>query len=139
MAFWDRTADGIEWLSNIEFFEGFSTDELARVQELSSEVEFQPGDVLIDQGDTGVDCFVIVDGSAAVYIGSTYIVSLSAGALAGEMALVDHRPRTASVIAETAMRALRFDLRQFGTLLSELPKAEERIMALLTARLRSNG
>jgi len=37
------------------------------------------------------------------------------------------------------MKVLRFDARRFKTLLSEMPKAEERIMAMLTARLRSNS
>ncbi len=139
MTFWKRPAEGVEWLAGVDLFSGFTPEQLARVQHLSTEVEFAPGEVLIDQGDTGVDCFVIVDGSAAVYIGTDYVATVRGGGVVGEMALVDHRPRTASVIAETPMRALRFDARRFATLLSEMPKAEERVMAMLTARLRANA
>lgn len=139
MAIWNVAAEGIDWLSSVEFFEGFNADQLARVLELSTEVSYAPGEVLIDQGDTGVDCFVVVEGSAAVYIGTNYVASVPSGSLVGEMAMVDQRPRTASVIAESPLHALRFDARHFAKLLTEMPKVEERIMALLTARLRANG
>jgi CRP-like cAMP-binding protein len=57
----------------------------------------------------------------------------------GEMALIGHRPRTASVVAETDMKLLRFDAPQFRKLLSEMPKAEERVTSLLLARRRANN
>jgi CRP-like cAMP-binding protein len=56
--------------------------------------------------------------------------------MVGEMALVDHRPRTASVFAETDMRLLRFDARHFRQLLDEMPKASERVMRMLHERLQ---
>jgi CRP-like cAMP-binding protein len=139
MGFWHRPDDGAEWLSGVAFFEGFTPHELQRVAALSTEVEAESGTVLIDQGDTGLDCFVIVDGSATVYIGNEPVATLGAGSMIGEMALVDHRPRSASVIADTQLRLLRFDSRRFRQLLAEMPKAEERVMALLTARLRDNA
>ena len=63
---------------------------------------------------------------------------LSAGDMVGEMALIDHRPRTASVVATSDMRLLRFNSRQFRQLLTEMPKAEERVMMTLTERLRTD-
>ena len=54
------------------------------------------------------------------------------------MALIDHRPRTASVVATSDMRLLRFNSRQFRQLLTEMPKAEERVMMTLTERLRTD-
>ena len=58
--------------------------------------------------------------------------------MVGEMALIDHRPRTASVVATSDMRLLRFNSRQFRQLLTEMPKAEERVMMTLTERLRTD-
>lgn len=139
MGLWKRVIEGVDELAGVAFFEGFSAQERSRVIELSTELDIEPGTVLIDQGDAGLDCFVVLDGTAAVYIGSEYVNSAGKGSVVGEMALVDHRPRSASVIAETQMKVLRFDARRFKTLLSEMPKAEERIMAMLTARLRSNS
>ncbi len=139
MAFWKRPHEAPDWLAGVAFFEGFSSDELARVAELGSQTEVTAGTVLIDQGDTGVDCYVIVDGRANIYIGGEYVNTNGPGSMVGEMALVDHRPRSATVVAETDMKLLRFDARQFRTLLSEMPKAEDRVMALLNARLKLNG
>jgi CRP-like cAMP-binding protein len=56
----------------------------------------------------------------------------------GEMALIEHRPRNASVIAETPMRLIAFDTKAFKTLLEEMPKAHDRVMEVLAARLKTN-
>ena len=94
--------------------------------------------VVIHQGDTGVDCYVIVEGTASVRVRDEEVAVLSAGDMVGEMALIDHRPRTASVVATSDMRLLRFNSRQFRQLLTEMPKAEERVMMTLTERLRTD-
>jgi CRP/FNR family cyclic AMP-dependent transcriptional regulator len=129
-------AERLDWLGRVAFFEGFEPEELRRVADLSSEVHVEPGTVVIDQGDTGTECFVLVEGTASVYVGTEHVATLHPGSVMGEMALVDHRPRSASVVADTALTLLRFDARQFRTLLQEMPKASERVMTLLTARLR---
>ena len=136
MAFCKKPSESADWLAGVAFFEGFSSDELARVAALSSEVEAKSGAMLTDQGDTGLDCFVIVEGDASVYAGGMHIASLGPGSMLGEMALVDHRPRNATVLADSDMRLLRFDAKHFRQLLDEMPKASERVMNLLTSRLR---
>ena len=136
MSFWKKPAESTEWLSGVTFFDGFSPEELRRVLELGTEVEVAAATVLIDQGDAGLDCFVVVEGSASVYVGGEHIATVGPGAMQGEMALIDHRPRSATVVADTDMKLLRFDARHFRQLLEEMPKAEERVMAVLTARLQ---
>jgi CRP-like cAMP-binding protein len=125
-------------LGDVAFFEGFSPDELARVAELAEEVEAEAGAELMDQGRPGQECFVILEGSAGVYFAGEHAVTLEAGSMVGEMALVDHRPRSATVVAETPMRLLAFDTRAFRALLDELPKASQRVMSLLNARAQEN-
>lgn len=139
MSFWKKPVESADYLSGVSFFEGFTSDELSRVASLSGELTVGSGAVVIDQGDTGVDCYVIVEGSASVRIRDEEVASLSVGDMVGEMALIDHRPRTASVVATSDMRLLRFNSRQFRQLLTEMPKAEERVMTTLTERLRADG
>jgi len=134
--FWKRDSESADWLANVAFFEGFDADQLRRVVALSSEVESPAGTVIIDQGDAGVDCFVIVDGSASVYMQGQFVAAVSAGTMVGEMALVDHRPRNATVIADTDCKLLRFHAKQFRQLLDEMPKASERVMTLLHDRMK---
>ncbi|NLA37348.1 MAG: cyclic nucleotide-binding domain-containing protein [Actinobacteria bacterium] len=125
----------MDWLTKVDFFSGFEPRELQRVLSLSSEVEAPAGTILIDQGDAGTHCFVVVDGSVAIYIGGEYVTSVAAGSMVGEMSLIDHRPRNASVVVEEDAKLLRFQAPQFRQLLDEMPKASERVMTLLHKRL----
>lgn len=136
MPFWKKPQESVDWLASLRFFEGFTTEELARVARLGEEVEARRGALLMDQGDPGRECFVVVEGSASVYVGGDYVATSGPGSMVGEMALVDHRPRTASVVADTDMRLLRFDARHFRQLLDEMPKASERVMTMLHERAR---
>jgi CRP-like cAMP-binding protein len=129
----------VEKLHGVSFFEGFSDDELARVIELAEEVDAEQGAVLMEQGRVGQECYVILEGSAGVFFGGEHGATLQPGSMVGEMALVDHRPRSASVVAETPMKLLAFDTKTFKRLLEEMPKAHDRVMQLLSARMRDNA
>lgn len=141
MPFWKKESESADWLANVAFFEGFSPEELARVAALGDEVEALAQAVLVDQGDAGTDCYVIVEGHAGVYKSGEFITQSGPGTMVGEMALVDHRPRTATVVADTDMKLLRFHAPQFRQLLDEMPKASERVMTMLHERLQrpANG
>lgn len=136
MGIFGRPQDSTERLRDVEFFTGFSDDELQRVTDLADHIDVTAGTLLIDQGDAGVECFVILAGTAGVYVANEHVATLNAGSMVGEMALVDHRPRSASVVAETDVSALRFTAREFRRLLEEMPKASERVMTLLHDRAR---
>lgn len=126
-------------LRGVSFFDGFSDDELARVVELAEEVDAEQGALLMEQGRVGQECYVILEGSAGVFFGGEHGATLQPGSMVGEMALVDHRPRTASVVAETPMKLLAFDTKAFRKLLEEMPKAHDRVMTILSARLKDNA
>ena len=133
-----QRADDPAVLDGVPFFEDFPAEERRRVLGLSSPTEVAAGAVVIDQGDTALDCFLIVEGSASVYLRGEYVATVGAGSMVGEMALIDHRPRSATVVAETPMRLLAFRTKDFRKLLDEMPKASERILAELQARLDRN-
>jgi CRP/FNR family cyclic AMP-dependent transcriptional regulator len=126
----------IDDLRGATFFDGFTTEELERVAALAQPTVAEEGALLIDQGRVGLECYVILRGQAGIFVGGEHIASLGPGSMVGEMALIEHRPRNASVVAETAMRLLVFDTRAFKQLLEELPKAHDRVIALLLARMR---
>lgn len=133
-----KAIDGAEKLRGVAFFEGFSDEELDRVAELADDVEAEAGAVLVDQGRVGQECFVILEGQASVFANDEHIATVGPGMMVGEMALVEHRPRNATVVAETPMRLLAFDTRHFKQLLEEMPKAHDRVMEMLAARLHAN-
>ena len=134
-----KPAERAEMLTEVPFFDGFGADEILRVVELTDEVLIPAGSVVVDQGDPGTDCYVILDGTASVYVRGDHVASSGPGSMVGEMALVDHRPRTATVVADTDLDLLRFNSEAFRKLLEEMPKASERIMTALRARLNRLG
>ena len=130
-----KPSERADLLSEVQFFDGFSSEDLRRVVELSDEVELTAGNVLVDQGDPGTHCYVILEGNASVYVRGDHVATMHRGSMVGEMALVDHRPRTATVVADTDLDLLRFDSAAFAKLLEEMPKASERVMTLLRTRM----
>lgn len=128
----------VDWLANVSFFDGLDRNELQRVAALAQRVEAEPGAELTDQGRYGDVCYVVVQGSANVSMNGEFIASLPSGSMVGEMALIEHRPRSASVVAETPMVLAAFGNKEFRTLLEELPKTKERVYSVLGDRLRAN-
>jgi CRP/FNR family transcriptional regulator, cyclic AMP receptor protein len=131
-----KAIDGAAKLKGVPFFDGFTDEELTRVAELADDVEAETGAILIDQGRVGQECYVILDGNAGVFSAAEHIATVGPGSMVGEMALIEHRPRNATVVAETPMKLLAFDTKHFKQLLEEMPKAHDRVMELLAARLR---
>lgn len=126
-------------LADVAFFEGFTDAELDRVAALGEEVDAEKGALLMDQGQVGQECFVILSGEASVVVGDNEVARLGAGAMVGEMALIDQRPRSAAVRARSDMKLLSFDISRFRKLLEEMPKASQRVMADMNEKLRNQN
>ena len=127
-----------DWLAGVGFFEGFSKPELDSVAALGERVDVTAGTELIDQGRVGDTCYVIVTGTAAIYMQGEFVTSVGAGTMVGEMALVEHRPRNASVVAETDMTLVGYGMKEFRKLLDRSPNANERVTIMLNERLAEN-
>ena len=127
-----------EWLATVGFFDCFTKPELEAVASLGERVDIESGSQLIDQGRVGDVCYVIVRGSAAVHIRGEFVTSVGPGTMVGEMALVEHRPRNATVTAETDMTLVGFGTTDFAKLLARSPSTQDRVMTMLNDRLTAN-
>jgi len=127
-----------QWLAQVSFFDGFDQSQLEAVSRLGERVVAKAGTLLIDQGRVGDQCFVVITGRAAVHIRGEFVTSVGPGTMVGEMALVGHRPRSASVSAETDMELVSFGTEDFGNLLKQSPQTYQRVMELLARRLEEN-
>lgn len=126
-------------LSKLEFFEEFSDKELKQVRALAEEVSVEAGAILIEQGDVGQHAYVICEGQAGVYVGGNRVATVGPGSAVGEMALLDKRPRSATVKALTDLELLSFRTGPFQELLETMPKAATRVMAQLNQKLREQN
>jgi CRP/FNR family cyclic AMP-dependent transcriptional regulator len=127
----------LELLGNVRLFSTCNKRELARIASLVDEVEAPKGKVLVRQGDTGQECFVISEGKAKATIRGRGSAVLGPGSFFGEMSLLDRGPRSATVTAETDMRLLVLGSREFSSLINEVPVVAVRIMQGLAERLRT--
>ena len=95
-----------------------------------------PGQTLFREGETGDCMYVLLEGSADVFVGEVLVESATPGALLGEMALVDSSPRTATVVATMPARLARIDERRFHFLVQQTPYFATHVMKVLAERLR---
>ena len=123
-------------LKSIWLFSSCTGSELRKIRGSFDEVEVPAGKVLVEQGRIGMEFFLIVDGSAAVTRSGKKVATLGPGAHFGELALLDRRPRSASVTSETDMDVLVLSQRQFNTLLEAVPTIARKMLAALANRLR---
>jgi CRP-like cAMP-binding protein len=128
----------VELLRGVPLFSACSKRELSRIASLADEIEVPKGRVLTREGDPGRECFVVVDGRATVTVGDRgRAARLSPGACFGEMSLLDQKPRSATVEAQTDMRLLVLESRSFSSLLQEVPSVARKVLVAMAGRLRT--
>ena len=111
----------VEQLRSTGRLTSFSDDELEMLLSVCSDRTFAPGEVLCRQSRPAASCFIIVSGVVDVVKESQgherLLTRLTAGAVAGQLALVDRSPRSASLVAHTAVTALELTRDVFERLL----------------------
>ncbi|PYN07309.1 MAG: hypothetical protein DME02_12400 [Candidatus Rokuibacteriota bacterium] len=128
--------DKIARLEEVPLLEECSRKQLKAVAKITEVVEVPAETVLARQGDTGHEFYLIMDGSARVELPARRRTRLKPGDYFGEMSLLDGEPRSATVIADTPMRLLVIQRRDFSTLLREAPELTQSILVTLSRRLR---
>jgi CRP-like cAMP-binding protein len=109
-------ASAIETLSSIPLFAKLSTRQLRKILKSTSEDRYEPGDVIVSEGGRTETLFVVLSGTAKVVRNGRTVARRSEGEFFGEISMIDLRPRSASVVADTPMRCLVLyhdDLRKF--------------------------
>lgn len=94
------------------------------------------GQPIFIAGDAGRVMFVLIEGHADVLVGDEVVESSGRGAIFGEMALIDHAPRSATVIARTECRLLPIDVERFNTLIQRTPEFARHVMKVMADRIR---
>jgi CRP-like cAMP-binding protein len=96
----------IELLRRVPLFARLEARDLRDIANTMKERRFSAGDVIAQEGQSGIGFFVIEDGEARVEIEGREVSRLGAGDYFGEIALIAESPRTATVTAETDLTAL---------------------------------
>jgi len=131
-----RKSDANAYLAEVPLFTGCNLKELSAIASLTFETLAMPGHELCREGEHGSECFIIVDGEAEVTMAGRSFATIGPGGVIGELALLDGRPRVATVTATTPMRLLALSRREFSSLLVRVPHVGRRLLTVVGARLR---
>ncbi len=126
----------LELLRLVPLFAGLGRHELEEIERLVDEIDVPAGKVLTTQGRSGAEFFVIVSGSARVERDGVIVRTLGDGDFLGEIALIDGRPRSATVTVETPARLLVLAHREFDSLLDRFPTIQRKVLDALAHRVR---
>lgn len=125
----------LELLARVPLFAQLGRRELARVGELADIIDLPAGRTLMREGETGAEAMVIVEGRASVSRDGDVINELGPGDVMGEMALLSHRPRSATVTLAADSQLLILGRREFQALLDEMPTVRAQVFEALAQRL----
>ena len=127
----------LDTLRAVALFSGCSNKELEKVAKASDEISMTAGTLIVDQGQTGREAFVIMSGDVTVKRNNRKVATLSSGDVVGELSLLDHGPRTATAICETDCTLLVIDQRRFLSVIDDVPAISHKLLASLASRIRA--
>jgi CRP/FNR family transcriptional regulator, cyclic AMP receptor protein len=125
----------IDLIKRVPLFSSASKSELADIASIADEMDFPEGKTLIREGETGREFFVLVDGTAEVERSGKKVASIGPGDFFGEIALIAHTPRNATITTTSAARALVITDRAFRQLLDRQPQIAVGVLTALAERL----
>ncbi len=99
---------------------------------------YAPGRRIFSEGDPGERMYVVKEGEVEVWVGGRLIDTSGPGEILGEMALIDHRPRSATVLARTACQVVPIDEKRFLFLIQQTPYFAIQVMKVMAERLRQH-
>ncbi len=126
----------LDHLRAIDLFDRCSTRSLEKVARAGDEITLASGSLIVDQGQTGKEAFILLEGTATVRRNGKKVADLEPGAMIGELSLLDHGPRTASVIATSDCRLFVLEQRRFLAVIDEVPALAHRLLSALAGRIR---
>ena len=131
-----RRDEFIDHLQQVSLFSACSRKDLQLVAKRAEDVHVQAGKVLVTEGETGHEFFVIIGGAATVTRHGQKLATLGPGDAFGELALLEKAPRNATVVADTEMELVVLGQREFAGIIDEVPGFARKMLAGMAKRLR---
>jgi CRP-like cAMP-binding protein len=125
-----------ETLGRIPLFSHLSARQLRKLAKSVVEHTYEPGTTIVREGGRTATLFVVLEGEVKVVRGGRTISRRRPGEFFGEIALIDGRPRAASVVAETPIRCLVLEQATLKQLLMTDPHVAWALLESLATRLR---
>jgi CRP-like cAMP-binding protein len=127
----------VDMLRSVSLFQGLSRRQVAQIVKLGREVEFSPGETIVERGLRAMDFYLIMKGQASLRVPGRRTRLLGPGDHFGEISVLDGGPRTATITAENRVWVLRLDRSKFIPLLDRHGSIARKILVEMCARLRA--
>lgn len=136
--------DKVELLRRVDLFSGLKEKALKGLAEFCAERLFKKGQTLVEQGDSGLGLYIVVSGKVKIVKKRSTgdeleIAILGAGDFFGEMTVLDHSPRSASVIAVEDTKCLILTAWEFKARLEEHPEIALKVLPVVVKRFRETN
>ena len=129
----------VETLRTIPIFRTIEPGKLRLLAFISERITFRPGETICTQGEPGDSAFIILSGNGEVLVDiggeMRRVAEIKKNDVVGEMALLTDMPRTATVVADSEIAALRISKENFFRILQEFPEVSMEMMRVLARRL----
>ena len=122
-------------LERIPLFAGLSHKERERVARWADSIDLPAGKHLLDEGRLPHEFFVILDGAVEVTHDGEQLATMGPGDFFGEIALVEHGRRTATVTTTEPTTLVVMSPGSFEGMRSEMPQVAQRIDDAVRQRL----
>jgi CRP/FNR family transcriptional regulator len=124
-----------EQLRNVRLFSELDENDLASLSEEFNERRFSAGDTVALEGEGGLMFFIVSSGEASVEVHGEKVGQLGPGDAFGEIALIDRRPRTATVTAVTDLRCFGLPVFVFRPFVEARPQVAWKLLEALADRV----
>jgi CRP-like cAMP-binding protein len=130
----------VETLRNIPLFAGLPTARLKLIAYTAEIVSFEPGEVIVRQGDPADAVYIIAEGEAEVLLTDDEGHDMSLGTMGrntlfGEIAVLCQGRRTTTVKAKERVVTFKISARLFLDLVRTSPEIGMQVMTVLAQRL----
>lgn len=124
-------------LRKIRLFSELDEKDLESLADEFNERRFSAGDRIALEGEGGLMFFVVASGEASVEVHGDEVGKLGAGDAFGEVALIDRRPRTATVTAQSDLVCYGLPVFVFRPFVESRPAVAWKLLEAMADRLEA--
>ena len=128
-----------EYLKRVPLFRDLDKGELDAVGAVVTDLRFNAGQVLIRQGDSAHEMFIVTAGEIEVTRDGHHIADLGPGTFAGEMAVLARKERNSTVTAKTDVEVLHIEGRSLQALFADVPEIAVKMLPIVAGRVVENS
>ncbi|MEZ6125734.1 MAG: cyclic nucleotide-binding domain-containing protein [Planctomycetaceae bacterium] len=127
-------------LSALQIFQNLDDADVGQICEALQPIEFQPGDLILHEGQCIQALWIILDGECIVSRScketqERTLATLKSGDVFGEMSFIRTAPHSASIRATTAVKVCCYQREAFLEMAQRRPEAAWRVTANIAAVL----